>query len=49
MEPSNLKNLLGNALKSDTLSEEKRQELTALHDSLNENDNNVIILARLKE
>ncbi|WP_455639085.1 6-bladed beta-propeller [Parabacteroides sp.] len=49
MEPANLKSTLEDALKASNLSEEKRQELTALHESLRENDNNVVILARLKE
>ena len=48
MEPANLKNMLEETLKSDGLSEEKRQELTTLAQSLHENDNNIVILAKLK-
>ncbi len=48
MEPANLKNMLEKALKSNRLTEEKKQELTVLAESLHENDNNIVILAKLK-
>lgn len=48
MEPIILKSMVEEALKSDKLTTEKRQELTALANSLHENDNNVILLAKLK-
>lgn len=49
MEPANLKNQLKEVLKSDNLPDDKRQELTTLAESLHENDNNVVILAKLKQ
>lgn len=48
MEPANLKSTLEETLKSDKLSDEQRQELTTLVQSLHENDNNVVIVAKLK-
>ena len=49
MEPANLKNTLENALKSNKLTEEEKAELTTLAESLHENDNNIILLAKLKQ
>ena len=40
--------MLEKALKSNRLTEEKKQELTVLAESLHENDNNIVILAKLK-
>ena len=48
MEPASLQSVLEDALKSDKLSDEKRQELTSLTKSINENDNNIVLLAKLK-
>lgn len=48
MEPANLKNILEEALQSNRLPEAKKQELAALAQSLGENDNNIILLAKLK-
>lgn len=49
MEPANLIGMLEGALKSDKLSDKKKQELTALSESIHENDNNIVILAKLKQ
>lgn len=48
IEPANLKSTLENALKSNKLTEEEKAELTTLAESIHENDNNIIILAKLK-
>ena len=48
IEPANLKNTLENALKSNKLTEEEKAELTTLAESIHENDNNIILLAKLK-
>lgn len=49
MEPANLIDLLEKALIENNLSEDKKQEVTTLLQSLNENDNNIVILAKLKQ
>lgn len=50
MEPTTLKEMVEKALKSsDKLTTEKRQELAELANSLHENDNNIILLAKLKQ
>ena len=48
IEPANLKSTLENALKSNKLTEEEKAELTILAESIHENDNNIILLAKLK-
>ena len=48
-EPLELKDLLEGVLQNNTsLSDKKRRELTKLKDSLHENDNNVLLIGKLK-
>ena len=48
-EPLELKDLLEGVLQNNTsLSQKKRRELTKLKDSLHENDNNVLLIGKLK-
>lgn len=48
-DPGNLRDRLEKSLKTGHLSPEKREKATRLLNSINENDNNILFLARLKQ
>lgn len=48
VEPSILQRQLKKILAGDLVSEKQRQELTKLMESINENDNNYVVYAKLK-
>lgn len=48
-DPGNLRDALGKSLKSGKLSPERQQKLVELQASIHENDNNYILLAKLKK
>jgi hypothetical protein len=49
MDPGNLEELIGKALKSDRLPDKMRQKLTGLQANMTVNDNNYILYAKLKD
>lgn len=49
LEPGNLSNDIDNLLKKEELSNDMRKKLTDLQNTINENDNNYIMIARLKK
>lgn len=49
IEPGNLQNDIENALKNQDISDAMRKKLTDLQSSINENDNNYVMIAKLKK
>ena len=48
MEPLTLKDRLEKALEDKELSDEVRSRIQSLHDDIDENDNNIVLFAKLK-